>query len=84
MHILFLTQNEDLYLLNSFATICMGVGGTLDVVSGNVKLAPKIFQITGTEWLSRLIREPKRIKRQLVLPKFTYLVLKQKLFADAQ
>ena len=62
------------------APYCMGVGGTFDVVSGNVKRAPRIFQDTGTEWLSRLIREPKRIKRQLVLPKFAYLVLKKKLF----
>ena len=62
------------------APFCMGVGGTFDVVSGNVKRAPKIFQDTGTEWLCRLIREPKRFRRQLVLPKFIFLVLKHKLF----
>jgi N-acetylglucosaminyldiphosphoundecaprenol N-acetyl-beta-D-mannosaminyltransferase len=58
------------------APYCMGVGGTLDVVSGNVKWAPKLFRKTGTEFLYRLISEPKRIKRQIVLPKFMFLVFK--------
>jgi len=64
---------------NINAPYCMGVGGTLDVVSGNVKWAPKFFRRTGTEFLYRLICEPKRIKRQMVLPKFAFLVLKARL-----
>lgn len=58
------------------APYCMGVGGTFDVVSGRVKWAPAIFRKTGTEFLYRLIKEPKRWKRQLVLPKFAFIVLK--------
>ena len=42
------------------ASILMGVGGTFDVVSGRVKWAPKIFRKTGTEWLYRLVCEPRR------------------------
>lgn len=58
------------------APFCMGVGGTLDVVSGRVKWAPAFFRRTGSEWLYRLICEPKRWRRQLVLPQFAFEVLK--------
>ena len=58
------------------ALYCMGVGGTFDIVSGRVKWAPVIFRETGTEFLYRLIKEPKRWKRQLILPKFAFIVLK--------
>jgi N-acetylglucosaminyldiphosphoundecaprenol N-acetyl-beta-D-mannosaminyltransferase len=61
------------------APFCMGVGGTFDVISGCVKWAPKIFCKTGTEFLYRLITNPKRWRRQLVLPKFVLMVLKEKL-----
>ena len=47
------------------ASFCMGVGGTFDVVSGKVKWAPAICRKTGTEWLYRLLSEPKRWRRQL-------------------
>jgi len=58
------------------APYCMGVGGAFDVVSGRVKWAPAIFRKTGTEFLYRLIKEPKRLKSQLILPKFAFIVLK--------
>lgn len=65
------------------AAFCMGVGGTFDVVSGKVKWAPPFFRATGTEWLYRLICEPKRWRRQLVLPKFAWEVLKSKFVGGA-
>ena len=43
--------------------ILIGVGGSFDVISGLKKRAPKFFIKTNTEWLYRIIREPKRIKR---------------------
>jgi N-acetylglucosaminyldiphosphoundecaprenol N-acetyl-beta-D-mannosaminyltransferase len=61
------------------APFCMGVGGTFDVVCGKVEWAPEFFRKTGTEWLYRLVREPKRWKRQLALPKFVWLMCKYKL-----
>ena len=61
------------------ASVFMGIGGTLDVVSGRVKLAPAFFRKTGTEWLYRLITEPKRWKRQLALPGFLILLVRYKL-----
>jgi N-acetylglucosaminyldiphosphoundecaprenol N-acetyl-beta-D-mannosaminyltransferase len=41
----------------------MGVGGTFDYWSGVIHRAPKFFQMIGMEWLWRLIKEPRRIKR---------------------
>ncbi len=43
--------------------IFIGVGGSFDVLSGNKKRAPKIFQKLNLEWLYRLLKEPKRLKR---------------------
>ena len=43
--------------------IYVGVGGTFDVLSGTKKRAPKLFIKTNTEWLYRILSEPKRIKR---------------------
>jgi N-acetylglucosaminyldiphosphoundecaprenol N-acetyl-beta-D-mannosaminyltransferase len=54
---------------------CIGVGGTLDILAGNVKLAPDFFRNHGLEWLYRLYKEPKRFKRMLRLPKFILYVL---------
>ncbi len=43
--------------------IFMGVGGSFDVLSGKKKRAPRLFIKTHTEWLYRIVREPKRLKR---------------------
>ncbi len=58
--------------------ICMGVGGGFDFVTGTVPRAPWLLRQAGMEWLFRLIIQPWRIKRQLRLVEFVYLVLKQK------
>jgi N-acetylglucosaminyldiphosphoundecaprenol N-acetyl-beta-D-mannosaminyltransferase len=55
---------------------CMGVGGSLDVVSGTAKRAPILFQRTGTEWLFRLISQPSRLRRHVALPLFTMEILR--------
>lgn len=55
--------------------IIIGNGGVMNILSGNVKSVPKIFEKLGLEWFYRLIREPSRIKRQIVLPKFMLKVL---------
>jgi len=54
--------------------VAMGVGGSLDVISGRKKRAPRWVQNLYLEWLYRLITEPSRWKRQLALPKFLWLV----------
>lgn len=58
--------------------LVMGVGRSFDYYSGDLKRAPKRWQKMGLEWLYSLIKEPKRIKRQLVLPKFVWKVLRNK------
>jgi N-acetylglucosaminyldiphosphoundecaprenol N-acetyl-beta-D-mannosaminyltransferase len=55
--------------------IAMGVGGSVDIWAGTAKRAPEIYQKLGLEWFYRLIKEPWRYKRMLVLPKFMLQVL---------
>ncbi len=56
----------------------MGVGGAFDYLSGRVIRAPKFVRSLGLEWLFRLFRQPWRIRRQLALIKFVFLVFKEK------
>lgn len=53
--------------------IAMGVGGSLDVLSGRAKRAPEFFRKAGLEWFYRLVKEPWRARRMLRLPKFIIL-----------
>lgn len=55
--------------------VVMGVGGSFDVLTGNVKRAPEWFQKKGLEWLYRLVSQPTRAKRMLNLPKFLWLAI---------
>ena len=59
------------------AALGIGVGGSLDVISGTVKRAPVFFQRMRLEWLYRLLTDFSRWKRIMVLPKFMRLVKKQ-------
>ncbi len=43
------------------STICIGVGLAFEYFAGNVKRAPKVFRVTGFEWLFRILQQPKRI-----------------------
>lgn len=58
--------------------VMMGVGGSFDVLAGKVKRAPVLFQKTGMEWFYRLMKEPSRYKRMLVLPKFVWKVFRER------
>ena len=66
-----ITANKE----NLCPKIFMGVGGSFDVLSGNIKRAPDFMLKMGLEWLYRLIIEPKRFFRQIKLLKFIFLVL---------
>ena len=52
-----------------------GLGGSLDSFAGTVKRAPKWMIRLNLEWLYRLIKEPKRFKRMLRLPKYLWAVV---------
>ena len=56
-----------------------GLGGSLDVFAGNVKRAPEAWQRLGLEWLYRLIKEPRRIKRMIKLPLFVLAVIMKRI-----
>jgi N-acetylglucosaminyldiphosphoundecaprenol N-acetyl-beta-D-mannosaminyltransferase len=43
--------------------LAMGVGGTFDFISGTMPRAPRWMRQIGLEWLFRLYKQPKRIKR---------------------
>jgi N-acetylglucosaminyldiphosphoundecaprenol N-acetyl-beta-D-mannosaminyltransferase len=60
----------DMYRDMLGAKVAMGIGGTLDVVAGKVKRAPMIWQRLNLEWLHRLLSQPSRWRRQLLLPRF--------------
>jgi N-acetylglucosaminyldiphosphoundecaprenol N-acetyl-beta-D-mannosaminyltransferase len=57
------------------AVAAMGIGGSLDVLSGRLRRAPRIWQRLGLEWLYRVAQEPWRWKRVVRLPAFVLLVL---------
>ena len=58
-----------------------GLGGALDVFSGTVKRAPRIWSKLGLEWFYRLCKEPWRLKRMMKLPLFLLLVCKKRIFS---
>lgn len=57
--------------------IAIGVGGCFDVISGNVKRAPKIFIKLKLEWLYRGLTDFKRLKRLMAIPRFMREVRKK-------
>lgn len=57
--------------------LSMGLGGALDVWSGRLRRAPKLFRQCGLEWLWRALREPKRFARLGAIPKFLWTVNRQ-------
>lgn len=58
--------------------VMMGVGGSFDVLSGQVNRAPKLFIKLNLEWFYRLITQPTRAKRMLKIPQFLWEVQKSK------
>lgn len=70
-----LIQNRD--KLN--VKVSMVIGGSMDVVSGTIKRSPELMIKLNIEWLYRLIQEPWRYKRMLVLPKFIFSVILDRL-----
>lgn len=59
--------------------VCIGIGGSFDVISGKIPRAPLWMQNHGMEWIFRLIKEPKRIKRTIALPYFMWIVFLAKI-----
>lgn len=57
--------------------LAVAVGGSFDFISGRIRRAPKIFQVSGLEWTWRLVRQPWRIGRVFnALVIFPWLIVK--------
>ncbi|MFB6290605.1 MAG: WecB/TagA/CpsF family glycosyltransferase [Candidatus Bipolaricaulia bacterium] len=61
------------------ANVVMGVGGSFDVLSGNLPRAPRWMREKGLEWLYRIWLEPKRLKKAGLIPYFMAKVYWEKL-----
>ena len=57
--------------------VMIGVGGAFDHIAGVRKRAPGWIQRIHLEWLFRLITQPWRWRRQLALPQFVWVVMRQ-------
>ncbi len=66
-------------LLEIHPALYMGLGGSFDIYGGDKKRAPKLFLDLHLEWLYRLLKEPTRIHRQLILVKFLLWLKMKKL-----
>lgn len=60
--------------------VFMGVGGSFDVISGNIPRAPMWMRKMNLEWLFRVMQEPKRLFKRYFIgnTKFILSVLKEK------
>ncbi|MDJ0753751.1 MAG: WecB/TagA/CpsF family glycosyltransferase [Ardenticatenaceae bacterium] len=56
--------------------LAIGVGGSLDFITGRSVRAPRWIQNLGLEWLHRLFKEPWRWRRMLALPQFAWKIIK--------
>jgi N-acetylglucosaminyldiphosphoundecaprenol N-acetyl-beta-D-mannosaminyltransferase len=65
------------HLQRTGASVGLGIGGSFDVLAGNVERAPELWRRANLEWLYRLVREPARWRRQLALPYFVLLALRE-------
>lgn len=55
--------------------VAIGVGGTFDVMAGNIKRAPLWMQKANLEWSYRLFLQPQRIFRMMSIPKFMFKII---------
>ncbi len=76
---------QEKFLDNNLKKLNVGaavtVGGSFDVLAGEVKRAPLWMQKAALEWFYRLLQEPSRFGRILSLPKFIFLVIKSEYFS---
>ncbi len=75
--------NQDMWIARNrdqltTVRVAIGIGGSLDFITGVSKRAPRWVQRLGLEWLHRLIKEPWRWRRMLALPRFVFAILKQR------
>lgn len=65
--------HEHLHALG--ASLAVGVGGSFDVVAGQVSRAPSWMQRLGLEWLHRTRQEPRRMLRRYIPSNAEFILL---------
>jgi N-acetylglucosaminyldiphosphoundecaprenol N-acetyl-beta-D-mannosaminyltransferase len=68
----------DRYRDRLVARLAIGVGGSFDVLAGDLRRAPHWLRRLGLEWFFRFLQEPWRWRRICQLPRFVWLVLRTK------
>jgi len=68
---LWATKNRNIH-----ARLTMCLGGTLDIMAGEARLAPPLFRKLGLEWVYRLACQPSRFIRMLDIPRFVVAILR--------
>ncbi|WP_395741439.1 WecB/TagA/CpsF family glycosyltransferase [Prosthecobacter sp.] len=65
--------------LRAGAPVSIGVGATIDFLAGHMKRAPRWMQMTGLEWLYRLLQEPRRLFKRYATDfvVFGFTIMKQ-------
>jgi N-acetylglucosaminyldiphosphoundecaprenol N-acetyl-beta-D-mannosaminyltransferase len=59
--------------------VAIAEGGSFSFISGAARRAPARMRRAGLEWLYRLLRQPSRLRRQLAVPHFVWLVVQERL-----
>ena len=58
--------------------VCMGVGGSFDVLAGNLWRSPVWMRRLGLEWAGRFVQQPWRLRQIPGLASFVWKVIKQR------
>ena len=76
-----MTSPKKEFFLNKYknelksVNLIMGVGGSFDVISGEVKRAPIFMQKIGLEWFYRFAQEPKRMWRRYLIGNLKFIII---------
>jgi N-acetylglucosaminyldiphosphoundecaprenol N-acetyl-beta-D-mannosaminyltransferase len=57
------------------APFVMGIGGSLDILAGERRRAPRLLQRLGLEWCYRLLQDPRRLARRYVVGNTLFILL---------
>ncbi len=63
-------------------SVAVAEGGSFSFISGVTPRAPRRLRRLGLEWLYRLARQPSRRHRQLAIPRFVWLAVRERLRAS--
>lgn len=59
--------------------VAVAEGGSFSFISGATARAPGWMRASGLEWLYRLVHQPARWRRQMAIPAFLWLVVRERL-----